>query len=293
MTSSASSARRIELFTDRAGYAETSGEHIADFDWFRRALDSEDIWFFTAGRGYLRYRDGREHILRRGVIALLRKGDDVEFHHKAEDEKLCTFYFHFRTHPGDKKSSPAALAIPPLLEVSDTAFYEACFRRVLFLVQSAAAISPSLHASAVEDAQHLFDSILRQLEFEHHLAKQKLNSGVNTHQQQLIFELITKYYQQPEQFWNGKDGPPSPQSYCRDHLARLFRRITGKTPKKVLIEARIEKARNLLRNTNLSIVQIADELGYENQFYFCRQFKSLTGLAPTKFRQRSIKATEK
>ena len=51
--------------------------------------------------------------------------------------------------------------------------------------------------------------------------------------------------------------------------------ITGK---------RIEEACRLLKNTNMSLVAIASELGFDNQSYFSRSFKKHIGMSPKKFR---------
>jgi AraC-like DNA-binding protein len=68
------------------------------------------------------------------------------------------------------------------------------------------------------------------------------------------------------------------------HFFALFRCATGRAPNDFLIRLRITRACELLQFRNLSIKQVADFLGYDDQFYFSRLFKSVTGMAPRQYR---------
>jgi AraC family transcriptional regulator, arabinose operon regulatory protein len=67
-------------------------------------------------------------------------------------------------------------------------------------------------------------------------------------------------------------------------LAHLFREQTGTTPQKFLEAQRLDRARQLLSHTQLSIKQVAAEVGFESQFYFSLRFKRMTGKNPSAFR---------
>ncbi len=64
----------------------------------------------------------------------------------------------------------------------------------------------------------------------------------------------------------------------------LFKRETGYAPIDFFIHLRMRRACLLLETTTLSVKEIADELGYDDAFYFSRLFKSVTMLAPTEYR---------
>ena len=70
----------------------------------------------------------------------------------------------------------------------------------------------------------------------------------------------------------------------------LYKNIFGKSPVDDLIQARIQNAQNALVFSNLSISEIAKELGYNNLPHFIRQFKSVTGISPTQYRETSTTA---
>lgn len=66
-----------------------------------------------------------------------------------------------------------------------------------------------------------------------------------------------------------------------------FKRLTGLPPLQYFLLLKIEKAKNLLINTDSSSKQIAYELGFESDFYFCRLFKKKIGISPQKFRMKN------
>lgn len=59
----------------------------------------------------------------------------------------------------------------------------------------------------------------------------------------------------------------------KSYLVRLFKSTYGKTPMQVLIALRMEKAYDLIVNTNISISQIAFECGFSSDSYFIAGYK--------------------
>jgi AraC-like DNA-binding protein len=64
----------------------------------------------------------------------------------------------------------------------------------------------------------------------------------------------------------------------------LFRTATGYTPIHWLIRTRMRRAARLLECTRLPVKAIADQVGYEDPFYFSRMFKSVQGISPSGYR---------
>ena len=73
----------------------------------------------------------------------------------------------------------------------------------------------------------------------------------------------------------------------RSHLYRVFVSNLEQSPIEYLTEYRINEACNLIKNTNLSISQIAVSVGFFDQFYFSRVFKKIKKMPPSKYRQRN------
>ncbi len=64
----------------------------------------------------------------------------------------------------------------------------------------------------------------------------------------------------------------------------LFKEIVGESPHKFLMSLRFDKAKSLLENNSLSIQEISHMLGFTDQNYFSRVFKSRYGISPTEWR---------
>lgn len=72
----------------------------------------------------------------------------------------------------------------------------------------------------------------------------------------------------------------------RFHFCRAFKESTGLSPHAWLRQQRLERAMNMLRDTDVSIELVAVELGYASQTAFAAAFKKLTGETPSDWRRR-------
>jgi len=77
-----------------------------------------------------------------------------------------------------------------------------------------------------------------------------------------------------------------PAHVCRDHLIRLFKAATNKTPMEYLMDVRLEEAMKLLVDTELSVSQVATRCGFGSSSYMARQFRSRLGTTPLAYRSR-------
>ncbi|MFP5261379.1 MAG: helix-turn-helix domain-containing protein [Blastocatellia bacterium] len=69
------------------------------------------------------------------------------------------------------------------------------------------------------------------------------------------------------------------------HFQRLFKSATGVSPSHYHINLRMNDARRLLRETKMSVVDVALEVGYANPSHFARLFRRETGLSPSDYRR--------
>lgn len=70
------------------------------------------------------------------------------------------------------------------------------------------------------------------------------------------------------------------------YLSRLFKTICGTSFQDYLTNVRIDRAKTLLRDTQMPCRAIGQQVGYESPSYFSKVFKQITGMSPTEFRQR-------
>jgi len=69
------------------------------------------------------------------------------------------------------------------------------------------------------------------------------------------------------------------------HFSSLFKRYTGDSLISYINQVRVEKAKELLRNSNDKIYLIAEQVGFSSQQYFIRVFKNITGMSPNEYRK--------
>jgi YesN/AraC family two-component response regulator len=68
------------------------------------------------------------------------------------------------------------------------------------------------------------------------------------------------------------------------YFSSLFKQSTGSSFKEYLNMVRIEESKRLLSNTDYSIMDISQAVGFEDQSYFTKIFKKYTGLTPREYR---------
>ena len=73
---------------------------------------------------------------------------------------------------------------------------------------------------------------------------------------------------------------------CPSRMRDLFKRATGLSPKKYQMRSRLVRAGKLLRETNLQISEIAEQIGFESIFSFSKRFKKLLGCSPSEYRRK-------
>jgi AraC-like DNA-binding protein len=70
-----------------------------------------------------------------------------------------------------------------------------------------------------------------------------------------------------------------------NYLAHLLKKETGKTFTEVVTERRLQRARELLTNTDLRIGEVANASGFQDEAYFSRRFRQWYDTTPKAFRR--------
>ncbi len=98
-----------------------------------------------------------------------------------------------------------------------------------------------------------------------------------------ISDLVRSYREAP-------DRSPKMREYAKSigttpqNFSQTFSRITGVSPSKFVMMIKIERSKNLLIHTKLSITEISQCCGYDSFGSFSRTFTSLVGISPRQFR---------
>ena len=81
------------------------------------------------------------------------------------------------------------------------------------------------------------------------------------------------------------DGIAQKLGISRKYLYAVFKNSCGKSPMKYIMEYRIEKSCDFLKNKSLPISSVAYSVGYPDPFVFSKMFKQKVGLSPSEYRK--------
>jgi AraC-like DNA-binding protein len=232
-----------------------------DWSWDTRAgISDYDVWTVLEGEGGLRSPE-RQFELQRGDCFLLRPHVRYFAWHNP-DQPLRVIAVHF--------SPNGSLRLDLHRRILRIEFLTGLLERAVRSHTRGESASASLWmAGVLEEISHT-DRRMRELSRTGRLGER-------------LEELCEEIRERPDEQWTSaalaRELNVSPQ-----HLARLFRRHTGRSPQEFVIDARIGAAEAYLRGSSLPIKRIADILGYHDEFHFSNQFRSRTGLSPARFR---------
>ncbi|MEL6462236.1 MAG: AraC family transcriptional regulator [Cyanobacteria bacterium J06641_2] len=68
------------------------------------------------------------------------------------------------------------------------------------------------------------------------------------------------------------------------HFSRLFKKSLGISPNQYVIKQRVEKAKSLLKNSELSVTDVAFSCGFNSHSHFGKYFRQFTGFTPKQYR---------
>ena len=71
----------------------------------------------------------------------------------------------------------------------------------------------------------------------------------------------------------------------KSYLQKIYKSCFGKSIIEELIVFRIEKAKGLLADTDMKIIEVSEKCGYSSYNYFVRQFRNVEGISPTEYRE--------
>lgn len=71
------------------------------------------------------------------------------------------------------------------------------------------------------------------------------------------------------------------------HFLRLFRAVYRQTPHQYLRQRRIQRAKELLKSSDLSVTEVCFEVGFDSLGSFSTLFRNVVGLSPSEYRERA------
>ena len=74
-------------------------------------------------------------------------------------------------------------------------------------------------------------------------------------------------------------------NFSKTYLSRIFKEETGENISMYINKVRIEKAKLLMMDKSIGLIDVANLVGFEDQSYFSKVFRSLTGTSPKKYQE--------
>lgn len=260
----------LPLHLDKGGVVRCERNWALSPEWSRLLADM-DLWLVWAGKGWMRLKGGTTLALQRGVLLWMRPGGSYVAGHDPDDPLGVTFQ-HFRI--GDLPKGWLS-RVPEVFYLRDTPFFEVVMRKVVRSVGES-------HRSGGPIpiwAEALFRALLAEC------LRDASAGSASDERHARIQAQMERVHENPQQN-HSVAALAAEAGYQQDHYAKIFRHLSGMSPKEWILSARLDRARRLLQETSLNITEIAEAMGYQDVFYFSKQFKRKSGVTPTEYRRR-------
>ena len=241
------------------------------WEWRARPLPDHLLWYVMDGVGMMRL-DGEAWELSTGSCFVFTPGSRP---HGTQDpdRRLVVFGMHFDmvNAQGQPMHATAGMLPPHGHVVRDTAFFATLAQRCdagFRLGDEIGALQSRLFLQAM--ILHLWEEVLH-----------PVPSAVDV----ALDEIVRAIQREPGTRWT-VDELARRAHLSRAQFVRRFRAATGLSPARFMVQARLERARQLIQETNMPLGQIASALGYDDVYFFSRQYKHYAGYPPSALRRR-------
>jgi len=244
------------------------------FTWQKgRVLGEYRLVYISRGRGTFQSEHGGQTRVTAGSVLILFPGE----WHRYRPLKRTGWDESWIGFDGSYARELVARFFPvtkPVLRVGHNAELLGCMRSVVDLMESASPDYQQIMAAKTVEAL----ARVRALSLQANVTDRRLEQNLQSAREHLLEHSDRDVDLQALARRLG-------MSYSR--FRSVFKKTTGSSPRQYHLQIRINKAKKLLSETELSIETIADRLGFSSVYYFSRFFKNKTSLSPTAYRRRA------
>jgi AraC-like DNA-binding protein len=189
---------------------------------------------------------------------------------------LCGYFKFDREHP-----HPLIAALPSLIHIRGTDSYDFAWLQTAlnFMVHETQTARPGAEAVVNRLTEVLFVQMMRAYTEQTETPPGML-VAIADRQIGAALQLMHQAQQQP---WT-LETLARQVGMSRSAFAARFNQLVGQTPMKYLTFWRMQKARELLRQTRLGTATIAEQTGYQSDAAFSKAFKKAVGMGPGAYR---------
>jgi len=200
-----------------------------------------------------------------------------EYHYTIDNTKeaFCKYWIHFDIYPNNDLFN--RLKLPYVIKSTDNSTVKELFKKLQIIINSKTIADKLLIKSIVIQ---LFSEYIRLSSTEQILITEVTDSKLNEVLRYMssnidkpisINDLAELFQMQPS------------------HFIRFFKKQTGYTPAKYLLERKLHHARVCLEKTDMYIYEIMEKIGVKNPATFSKQFKAKYSYSPSEYRKRNNK----
>jgi len=232
----------------------------------------------AAGKGSLNVEDDQSFELSEGSVVLLPAGHHAELISNPQEPLHA-----YKLSIGSREQA-TSLPVGVIMRRSEVISRA----NILFLPNEATIVANMeelyLHRLPAHEARHiknqiLFHGIIFQL-LEQQDTKHEANEQPSVERSMIYMENHYRDKITREQLAAMAGVSPS-------HYSILFKQLTGFTPNEYLSRLRVHKAIELLISSSGTLREIAQKVGYKDEFYLSRRFKQQTGVSPSAYNRTS------
>lgn len=229
-----------------------------------------NIWIVLEGKGTLAC-DGVTHNLQAGSAFILAPGQTVDATQDTE-HRIRNFAAHVMPVKQGKPYRPENVFPQTSVHLMELGWIESLCKAAVRTYQYGDPLG-------YQQCKNMILQIMIEIVRSHH--GPTLNST-----EQRIEHLITSINEEPY-VWRTLEDMAATVRLSPAQLSRKFKRRTGCTPVDYAIQLRIKRAAHMLLNSPMRIGEVAEAMGYQDIYFFSRQFSRFHGCSPSEYRNRN------
>lgn len=257
--------------------------HVTDIGYFPRALHhyrerpegsgAYILIYCVEGEGWYRLNGGKTHSLLKGQAVVIPPDTPHEYA-SSEFHPWSIYWWHMKgTHAGLLFEGFTDAAEPAIVPVDQSRSIVELFQESYELLQKGYTLNHIIHVSQL--AGHLA-AVIRLAR----LQPQRGQHQHNKHDMEQTLRFMTEHLE-------GHVSLKELAAYANlsiPHFTFRFKEATGYSPIDYYLRLKIQRACQHLDLTGQSVKEISHRLGFQDPYYFSRQFKKIMGKSPSEYR---------
>lgn len=246
----------------------------------------EQQYHIIRSQGYPAYQlavctNGIGEFLCGGVRHVIEQGDVFIFEPRVAHEYYpvnAGWSIHFFTFGSD-----GAAGIMKYMNIEGSAVFSMSEKELMEYME----IADELHEAYKTKPEFIASSLMYRLLAETFNLKRKkpVDDDTSEDVRAKIVTPVIRYIQKNYKENISLDDMCKVAEISRSYLCRVFKRKTGMTPVRFLMNMRIEEAKKRLISTDMRVNRIAEEVGFNDVSYFCAVFRNGVGITPEEYRR--------